>query len=230
MQCRCTTFKSIGLFTLVTCLGGLAEARAQGFEIGKKPTPCQALAVAAAVPPDAPLQLELFSESVGPDGFPTLSHFSVPVPVELNLCNDLGHAERIWVEGPGWWSPRAAFAISKNAPRIDLKVYPTGDLRGRLAAGARSLQVAAMRFENAASSRADHPVPPSETSCTVSAASFNCVLPAQTLDLVLEVEGFAPRRFQGVEIARGAVRDLGEVQLEPLAGMSQPPADDRGAR
>ncbi len=228
MQCRCTTFKSIGLLTLVTYLGGLAEARAQGFEIGKEPTPCQGLAVSAAVQTEAALELELVSEQVGPDGFPEFFRLPLPVPAELNLCNDLDHAERIWVEGPGWWSPREEFVIRKHAPRIDLVVYPTGDLSGRLGAAAAKAGrgTASLRFQHAVGMAADHPVPPSSTTCTLNGASFHCVLPAQALDLVLEVEGFAPRRFQGVDIARGAVRDLGEVRLEPLARASQsPPAD-----
>lgn len=116
-------------------------------------------------------------------------------------------------EAKGYWS-RTAVAILAQTTEVDLKLWPTGAIQGKVAIG-RAEQ---MPTEIGVSFFSPPFGPKGEIEGTVfcpvrEGASWSCEVPEGTRDLKARARGFASHYFWAVEIDRREPRDLGTLSL-----------------
>lgn len=123
----------------------------------------------------------------------------------------------------GHWAAEQLVSVEGPNDRreLTLRFWPAAKLSGRIepapAAGAQ-VQVA---FSMAPDQ--GQPTPPaSSLRCPIREGAWECVVPAGSLDVEVELAGFAPQHRFGLRLQPGSRLDLGQLQLKkgPRSGVS----------
>ena len=160
----------------------------------------------------APLEMKMWMKATR-HGETRIDHFFVVVPSRSETMHTMhGSKFEYWLEAEGWWSPVYPVTAGVTEDPVVMTAYPTGAVTGSIEAESERVPAELeLRFE--ASASGDGAVPSGSVDCEVEGGSFHCAPPAGKLDLTVEEEGFRPVSFPGIELVRGASRDLGTVEL-----------------
>ncbi|MCL4817929.1 MAG: hypothetical protein KJ067_02275 [Vicinamibacteria bacterium] len=115
----------------------------------------------------------------------------------------------------GYWVPEQLVSVEGRSERreVVLKFWPASVLTGRVEpppVGDPSVHVA---FSATPGQRLPTP-PPSSIRCPIRQGSWECVLPAGSLDVEIEVPGFAPQTRFGLRLPPGGRVDVGAIRLK----------------
>jgi len=119
---------------------------------------------------------------------------------------------------PGCWTPRTSLVPSLATPPktklVKVPVWPAGFFEGNLVVPPheRPPTTVTVRLTPTPSEDVTPRPPQSSVDCPVRAERFSCVLPADVLDLRLELGDFIPEYAWGVRIRAGET-----VEMEPLS-------------
>lgn len=141
---------------------------------------------------------------------------SVPGSVDLELAP--GVVWKIRLATPGAYAPEQSVLVTgKGTAPVMLRVWPTGEVRGRLGKDANIEELRAF-VEGVPVDGRDPALrlPPLEASCAVQQREWSCAVPADLLDLRLHAPGHASEIRFDVRVPPREVVDLG--QLEPVPG------------
>jgi hypothetical protein len=142
----------------------------------------------------------------GPDTMRRQVSVGEPATFELAQC-----AWTIDIDSDGWWHQRQAI-IANAALRVEVPIWPAGEVRGRVAmrGGGKPPAEMTLRFEG----RGESSALVGEAPCPTNEGAFRCTLPAGTLDLRLRAQGCITNFFWDRRVTAGAVLDLAAMTLE----------------
>jgi len=168
--------------------------------------------------------------TAGPSGAVEARTVSVQIPGRVAIQLPKGSLWRVATRSESYWAAETAvLAVDGESPRV-VRLYPAGELTGRLrVAEASAAQPASVPTELAISFQPVHPErrlvpgPGGRETCPVRKdRSWTCRMPAGTYDLRIKGEGFASLfrwEVQVVESAHDPPTDLGTLTLRPGAAL-----------
>lgn len=134
-----------------------------------------------------------------------------------------------------FWSPGILIHIADRQDRFEIPVWPAGLLQGRLVLETHETlpQSLSVSFESAGSTgqgqKAKPVIPFTTSKCPVdSKGRFECLLPAQNLDLRLRSQGFVSHFLWSFNVIPHNRHDLGDLKLQrgaSLAGLAESAAE-----
>lgn len=134
----------------------------------------------------------------------------IPGSMEIDLA-----PERVWrlsVVAPGAWAPVVELPIGDRPP-VRFSLIPAAKVGGRVQVPAQERAPASLEARFRSSPKARPEVPAVVAICPVREGHWECEVPATTLDLRLQAEGFIPRYLWDVAVVPGQTADLGSFEL-----------------
>jgi hypothetical protein len=115
----------------------------------------------------------------------------------------------------GYWVPEHLVSIEGRSERQDvaLKFWPAGALSGRVEPAPASDASVHLAFSASPGQRSPAP-PASSMRCPIREGVFECVVPAGSLDVEIQVPGFAPQTRFGLRVHPGGRVDVGPLRLK----------------
>jgi hypothetical protein len=142
----------------------------------------------------------------------------LPLPARFDYGTVPGRVVEVWVEAPGYWSPRRLVVGRVAAEPVRIPLFATGVLRGKVTvpAGEDLPTLLMARFQPIHGGEAVAGVPlEGRVECPISpVGEVLCALPAGTLDVRLRAEGFVSHFLWGMPVKAGETRLVGLVPLE----------------
>jgi len=171
----------------------------------------------ATVELEDPVVVEMWARMFKDDGTSITDHHSMTVPSNVTLHSGKGRIRQNWFVADGWWSPIYTIVAETSSKHIDLLLYPTSSLIGKIEVprGEDPPKTLQIRFEQAAGTSSSFPIPRDKIVCTLEKNRFDCDVPAGYLDLRLRAEGFVARYLWNTHLRRGESKDLGTLTLVP---------------
>jgi len=169
------------------------------------------LAVSAEAPP---ARVKLHAARVPGTGSPTdAREWEVEAPGSLQLDLAPEASWRLSVEAAGYWAPDLVLPPGER-PAARLVLLPTGTITGQVAVqpGEAKPSSLAVRFQSAPG-QPKPGVPSTQVLCPIQEGRWRCEVPAGSLDLRLQAEGYVPHYLWGVGLRPGARSDLGRFAL-----------------
>jgi hypothetical protein len=187
--------------------------------------------LAATHPDGDPEEVVLVVEAEGTAAAsPERQEYTV-APGRWTLDLAVGRSWRLRAEAPGYWAPDESTANLSAAEEVELRLFPTGFLRGALSltGDAEPPTELLIEFEGDTFGRDRTDLPTAAVVCPVSDLKWRCAVPAGKLNVTLRADSFVAHRLWEVELRPAEVRDLGVFELElggSIAGAVL--ADDAG--
>lgn len=134
---------------------------------------------------------------------------------------------RFRAEAEGYWGEERILSFpAKGGATVDLPLYPTGTLHGRLEVPRGDKLPDRLDLKFAPTPRekpgtpADSALPKGVVSCLVQGTLWQCAVPAGNLDLRFRAAGRIPIYRWGTTVAAGSKVDLGLLSLMPGASVT----------
>lgn len=151
---------------------------------------------------------------------------AVPIGGEASVSVRLPARSRwmISLTVPGFWAAGEAFSVGESGTRLVRRIvlWPTGRVQGKVRVAESKDAVPkeiSLRLEPAPSRSAS--VPRGLWTCPVDhQGGWACEVPAGTLDLAIQAQGFIPHYRWGLRLAAGGSLPLGDVVLRRGASLA----------
>lgn len=149
-------------------------------------------------------------------GCDRVRNLSIGVPWRGTLELDPNLEWQVAVDLPGYWAP---VELLEPGAHTTINLLPTGVVRGQIQGpktGAPPREVEA-RVESSLAfvhRLGKGTVPQSIFRCPIEEDTWRCEVPADIIDLRIEIKGFIPFYFWDVEVQPGDVTDLGSLRLD----------------
>jgi hypothetical protein len=164
----------------------------------------------------APLRLEV--ESAEPGGSSERQVYELAGPTRLSISFRPPGRLQVASEAP-YWAPDVA--LLPDMSQVDVELWPVALVSGAFAEGHAAPPRLSLGFQPVRLDPKEKPkAQPRGTVDCVPGRTFACRLPAATLDLRLEVEGYVPLYFWNRQLKSGSKLDLGLLKLEKGASVA----------
>lgn len=157
----------------------------------------------------------VFRSVMGPQAIIETPVGPVKQPTDVKVA--AGTMWEVSLAARGWWAAPVVVSVQDADVMTTLTLLPTGSVTGHFIPPSGNAPPPKLKVKlDVPPGAKSLPGPPTtETQCEVSIAdaSFQCDVPAGTLDLSLHAPGYVPAYRWGVKVSKSAKEDLGAVLL-----------------